>query len=31
MGTMKPIKMAARKENVTLMSTDEFIKANVYR
>ena len=24
---MKPIKMAARKENVMLMSTDEFIKA----
>ena len=27
MGTMKPIKIVARKENVTLMSTDEFIKA----
>lgn len=25
--TMKPIKIQPRKENVTLMSTDEFIKA----
>lgn len=27
MGTMKPIKMVARKEDVVPMSTDEFIKA----